>query len=365
LLLAIWALGAAAFLLWQFLSYRRFLAELRLTARGLGAHRGLALVESVAVQGPVALGLVDRRIVVPVDFATRYTAAEQRLALEHEVVHHRRGDLWWNHVGLLILALNWFNPLAWLAFRTFRADQELACDAVVAAGADQSERHDYARALIKSASRPGLIAACPLNHADQLKRRLKMMKTHRASRPRLLVGAGAVALLAGASLTLGAPGFAQQSEAAPEAKQEEAAPRQERREERVIVRTHRVEPGGHAQHRERHGSSDHAGHADHARHVIVTTHRRGEGEQGAHAGHAEHMAVADCEGANRTEVSEGPDNERTRVILCTRGERTPVQRAEGLQRARDRLVEDTHMTADQRQRVLAAIDLEIARLRAQ
>ena len=141
------------------------------------------------MQGPVALGLLDRRIVVPADFATRYSAEERRLALDHESIHHRRGDIWWNLVGLFILALNWFNPVAWLAFRAFRADQELACDAAVAAAASADARHDYARALIKSASRPGLIAACPLNHADQLKRRLKMMKDHRSSRARMLGGA--------------------------------------------------------------------------------------------------------------------------------------------------------------------------------
>ena len=38
-----------------------------------------------------------------------------------------------------MLALNWFNPVAWLAFRAFRADQELACDAAVAA-AGSAER---------------------------------------------------------------------------------------------------------------------------------------------------------------------------------------------------------------------------------
>ena len=63
-------LGAAAFLAWQWLAYRRFLTELSLDSRSIGAHRGLPLIESAAVQGPVALGLLDRRIVVPADFET-------------------------------------------------------------------------------------------------------------------------------------------------------------------------------------------------------------------------------------------------------------------------------------------------------
>ena len=86
-------------------------------------------------QGPLALGVLDRRIVVPGRFLQRYNPGERRLALEHELVHHRRGDIWWNLAALLVLALNWFNPVAWLAFRAFRSDQELACDAAVARAA--------------------------------------------------------------------------------------------------------------------------------------------------------------------------------------------------------------------------------------
>jgi beta-lactamase regulating signal transducer with metallopeptidase domain len=369
MMLAVWAGGAAIFLIWQFISYRRFLAELRRNARTLGAHRGLPLIESAAVQGPLALGLVDRRIVVPADFATRYTNEEQRLALDHESVHHRRGDIWWNHVGLLMLALNWFNPVAWLAFRAFRADQELACDAAVAAAASPQARHDYASALIKSASRPGLIAACPLNHADQLKRRLKMMKTHRRSRLRMLGGAAAVTLLAGAGLALGSPGFAAE-QAAEAPRQDEARPREERREERVIIRTHRIGEGAHKAGAE---EARHSSHADHERRVIVMTHHAdGEGHPAGHAEHGAHvlnmhgghLAMADCGEGERTEVNEGEGSERTRVILCTRGgNATPAQRAERLQGVRDRMARDSELSAEQRARVTVALDREIARLR--
>ena len=379
-LLAIWALGAAVFLLWQWRAYRRFLAELGRGARSLGAHRGLLLVESAAVQGPVALGLLDRRIVVPADFASRYSPAEQRLALDHESVHHRRGDIWWNLAGLFVLGLNWFNPVAWLAFRAFRADQELACDAAVAAAAPAGARHDYACALIKSASRPGLIAACPLNHAGQLKRRLKMMKTHRASRARLAGGATAILTLAGLGLAVGTPGLAQSDPP----KQEQAQPRDERREqrhviirteeddapdpelraphphrehERVIIMTHRGDAeDGHAAH------GDHDGHGDHGdRRVRTFTLHRGDGEHGAH-----HVEVLGCGEGQRTEVNEGDGSERTRVILCSRGSTaTPAERAERLQGIRDRLAGDSELSAEHKARVTAALDREIARLRGQ
>jgi hypothetical protein len=127
--------------------------------------------------------------------------------MEHELIHHRRGDLWWNLAALVVLACNWFNPIAWCAFRAFRSDQELACDAAVAARATLEERHDYASALVKSASRPGLIAACPLTRAGQLKHRLRMMRSHRISSLRSLGGGSALAALTVGAFAVGTPGF--------------------------------------------------------------------------------------------------------------------------------------------------------------
>jgi hypothetical protein len=312
-------------------AYRDFLTSLSLSSRSLGGHSGLPLIESDAVQGPVALGLLDRRIVVPVDFTSRYSAEEQRLALDHETIHHRRGDIWANLVALLVLALNWFNPVAWLAFRAFRADQELACDAAVAAAAGADSRHDYACALIKSASRHGLIAACPLNHADQLKRRLKMMKDHNKSRLRTLGGAAAVAILAAASATLGSPGLAHPHPEG-EAKNE--------RTERVIIMDHR---------------SDAAEHRSDGDRTHVMRMRRGPNGE---------VVAPDCEGGEATNVDEGSGNERTRIFLCNRGSGgNPAERAERLQRVRDRLAGDTELSAEARARVTAALDRQIAQLR--
>jgi beta-lactamase regulating signal transducer with metallopeptidase domain len=215
LILAVWAGGAFIFLGSQWLSYRAFAR--RLNASATPAHPphqdGIEAVVSGAVDGPLAMGLLHPRIVLPDDFEHRYSPAERRLALAHEVTHHRRRDIWWNLAATLVLAFNWFNPVAWIAHRAFRADQELSCDAAVAASASTDERCDYARALVKSASRPGLIAACALNGADQLKQRLRMMAGHRVSGARR---AGGLAALSAVALTGFAVGSSGASEAAPE-----------------------------------------------------------------------------------------------------------------------------------------------------
>ncbi|PWG01461.1 M56 family metallopeptidase [Sphingosinicella humi] len=213
ILLALWIGGAAAFLIWHQSAYSAFLLSIGSTPRKGDPEEfgGIRVIESEAVDGPVAIGVFDKRIVVPPLFNWRYSAAEQQLALEHELIHHRRGDLWWNMLALGVLALNWFNPIAHFAFRAFRADQELACDAAIARKAPD-RRHDYASALVKAASRPGLVAACPLNHAEFLKRRLKLMKSHRATRARTLGGVAAVGILAAGGLALSSPGFAQRDD---------------------------------------------------------------------------------------------------------------------------------------------------------
>src|SRR5207253_9928162 len=56
LLLALWAAGAAAFLLWQVWTYQRFVRSVLRDSRKLGDYRGLQLIESGAVDGPISLG---------------------------------------------------------------------------------------------------------------------------------------------------------------------------------------------------------------------------------------------------------------------------------------------------------------------
>jgi beta-lactamase regulating signal transducer with metallopeptidase domain len=216
LILAVWAGGAVIFLTLEWLSYRAFLHRLEGSARPARppSHGGIDAVVSEAVDGPLAMGLLHPRIVLPADFERRYSPDERRLALAHEITHHRRGDIWWNCAATLVLAFNWFNPVAWIAYRAFRADQELSCDAAVAARASAGERCDYARALVKSASRPGLIAACALNSASQLKHRLRMMRGHKVSGGRRAGGLVALSAVALAGFAVGNPAV---TEAAPEA----------------------------------------------------------------------------------------------------------------------------------------------------
>lgn len=170
---AIWAVGGIGFLAWHVLSYRRFARQVRSDCAPLCDHDAFTVQASSLVRSPLAFGVIGKMVVVPADFADRYDAAEQRFALEHEVTHHRRGDLIANLAGLIVFALHWFNPVAHIAWRAFRLDQEAACDAMVLKGATAMDRHAYGSALVKSATGGVPLAACTMTAKTGLKTRLR------------------------------------------------------------------------------------------------------------------------------------------------------------------------------------------------
>ncbi|HVJ55044.1 MAG TPA: M56 family metallopeptidase [Aliidongia sp.] len=195
----LWLAGAVLWFGWQMRRYFLFLDEAVGSSRLLSRLGGVDFLMSDAVDGPMAAGILKRRIFLPADFMVRYAPEERRLALLHEAAHHDRMDIFANLAGLVLVALHWWNPLAHRAYRVFRTDQELACDATVLAKARAQERHDYGVAMLKSASArmPGF--ACALNHKAELKQRLRMMAAKPASLPRLVCGGIVVA----AAVTIG------------------------------------------------------------------------------------------------------------------------------------------------------------------
>ncbi|MCU6455607.1 hypothetical protein LPN01_16125, partial [Sphingomonas sp. A2-49] len=202
----LWALGALGFLGWHLASHTRFCRRLLGSAAAVEEVRGVRVIASHVATGPLAFGVLRRYVAFPLDFADRYDADERELALEHEIGHHQRGDLIANWVALAVLALHWFNPVAWRAFRGFRADQELANDARVLAGRSTIDRHAYACAIVKAAHGGAVSAACHLHTIDDLKGRIRMLSTSPRSRRRLAAGGALVSALVLAGLGLTASG---------------------------------------------------------------------------------------------------------------------------------------------------------------
>jgi bla regulator protein BlaR1 len=208
----LWIVGAGGFVVWHALVHHRFCRRMLDQAASHEDRDGVRVIETAAASGPLAFGIWRRYVAFPRDFAERFEAEERDLALAHELGHHARGDLIANWVALVVLALHWFNPIAWRAFRAFRADQEIANDARVLAGMNPMRRHTYACAILKAAHPTFLggtvSATCHLHTIDDLKGRLKMLTTIRMSRTRLIAGSGVLGLCVAAGLGLTASGTA-------------------------------------------------------------------------------------------------------------------------------------------------------------
>lgn len=203
LLLAVWLTGAAALLGVQVARYLRFRHEVLASTRHLG-WRGPVAVVAAAVDGPLAFGVLRPTIAVPHDFAAHYDARQQELALAHEAAHHSRGDLVANWAALVMLALHWWNPVAWIAVRAFREDQEFAVDAQVLAHSAPGTRPAYAAVLAKAAGL-GTLAVCTLNPRSNLKGRLTMLVRQPTTTRRLILGGGSLVLAGAAALVATVP----------------------------------------------------------------------------------------------------------------------------------------------------------------
>lgn len=196
--MTLWIGGAVLFLIWRTAAYIQEREDLLTDARDVGDVGGIRLIEAPLAQGPIAMGLIRRYIAVPSDFFRHYSERERDLALAHELSHHRSGDLAVNILAFAMLSLHWFNPVAWLAWRAFRFDQEAACDARVLAARSEEDKQVYGKTVAKAASGRALLFASALNNRDQLKKRLRMMKEDQGSGKRWWTGmlgiGGAIAI---------------------------------------------------------------------------------------------------------------------------------------------------------------------------
>ncbi len=164
--IALWLIGAVVFLGWRMACYRTMTRHLMQGARTVGEAGSIRLVETDAVAAPVAFGVRRRVIALPSGFMAHEDVAARDLAIAHEIAHHRGHDLAANLAAQPLLALHWFNPLAWAGWRAMRRDQEAACDARVMIGRPQQDRARYGE-VIAACSRernltPQFILAAPM-----------------------------------------------------------------------------------------------------------------------------------------------------------------------------------------------------------
>ena len=116
-------------------------------ARELGITTPIRVLESRHGM-PMTFGVLRPTVLLPA-CAAEWSDDRRRIVLLHELAHIRRGDAATHLLARTAFALNWPNPLAWIAWRAFLRERERAADdLVLTAGAPPA---DYAAHLLEIA----------------------------------------------------------------------------------------------------------------------------------------------------------------------------------------------------------------------
>lgn len=190
----LWILGVGAMSIWAAFSWCRVRQQVR---ESIPDQDGVFLCDRIS--SPFIFGLFRPRIYLPSDLADESRAH----VIAHERAHLARRDHWWKPLGFVLLTINWFNPLLWLAYILLCRDIEMACDEKVVRTLSAEERKTYSAALLGCSINPRRITACPLAFGEVgVKQRVKSVLNYK--KPAfwiILATAVLIALLAASLLT--------------------------------------------------------------------------------------------------------------------------------------------------------------------
>lgn len=205
--------GAAAFLLYQGVSYAHFRRTVRRWKRDVARADYAAMLSDTAcdlgvsapemivceaISTPAVTGLLRPRLLLPHE---HYDVQELRYILRHELCHLKRRDMLLKLVLLAANAMHWFNPVVYLMLRQADEDIELACDSAATDGLELPERAAYSRTLlaaVQSSVRALPATTCFGGTVERLKRRITNVLGAQKKR-----GLGIVALVLALTLTAG------------------------------------------------------------------------------------------------------------------------------------------------------------------
>jgi TonB family protein len=201
----LWSAGALLAFLHMLLSHasawrlRRASVPSRFNGSEFGIGEPVALRE-IAEGMPMTAGVFRPAIFLPAESAA-WSWERLQVVVSHEYAHIRRGDAAVQLLARTALCVQWFNPLAWFAWRSLLAERERAADdLVLASGAQASEYagHLLEIARTSQAASVGIAMARP----SQLEGRLAAILDSRVKRGNPGRAALAAALLVAAMLAV-------------------------------------------------------------------------------------------------------------------------------------------------------------------
>ena len=187
----LWALTAAALLIYAIISYVRLKQKI-----GTATRIADGIFETDRIKTPFLLGMIRPKIYVPIGLSEQ----ERDCVVLHEKVHLKRKDHWVKPLAFLAVALHWFNPLAWLSFYLMTKDMEMSVDEAAMRNADEDIRAGYSKSLLSlSMKQNGMLVPLAFGESST-KERVKNVLSFK--KPAGWVCAAAVVILIAAAVLL-------------------------------------------------------------------------------------------------------------------------------------------------------------------
>ena len=153
IVLVIWLLGVVSMLVYAVVSY---LVLYRRVAVSVCVERNILICDDI--DKPFILGIFRPRICLPSGMDDEQTT----YVLLHERAHLSRGDHIIKPLSFLLVAVHWFNPILWLAYKLVGQDIELACDEKTVKVMDITARKAYSETLLTCGMERTMLFACPV-----------------------------------------------------------------------------------------------------------------------------------------------------------------------------------------------------------
>lgn len=167
----LWLVIGSLFLMYSIISYTNLKRKLQCSVK-----EDEIVYYADHIDTPFVFGVIHPRIYIPSDLQGRNLS----YVITHERVHIRRKDHLIKILAYIVASIHWFNPFAWIAFRTLGKDMEMSCDEEVLRIMGEDCRESYARELIELSSMEHHVTPVPLAFGEENpKRRIKNIMKHK------------------------------------------------------------------------------------------------------------------------------------------------------------------------------------------
>lgn len=182
-LAVIWVLGALGSLGYRLTGYFRFSRYIRRTGKPMelaGVPKRLRVCKTSAAVSPMVMGIFRPVLILP---ETALTESRLPYVLRHELVHYRRGDIFWRWLAVLATSIHWFNPVVYVAAAQMQEACEISCDWCVVRSMEQAKRDDYMRVILEllaeAMAKKQILTTQMASEKKQLQRRFTMIRNQK------------------------------------------------------------------------------------------------------------------------------------------------------------------------------------------